>query len=108
MADRYVLNPLPMPVGRPFDIAVVNAGPNEFSAFHVVGSILRNVEESGNPLNHLYDVSTYAIAPGEGGLIPLKFSEPGEYSFVSHDMAQIVQKPVLRPRDTTRSPRVGT
>ena len=87
-ANRYVTNPLPTPVGTPFTVAVVNAGPNDFSAFHVVGSILRDVQASGDPRNNLYDVQTYTIAPGDAALIQLEFNQPGEYSFVSHAMNQ--------------------
>ncbi|NMP21624.1 multicopper oxidase domain-containing protein [Sulfobacillus harzensis] len=87
-ADRYVQNPLPAPLDKPFTIAVVNAGPNEISAFHVVGSILRDVQDTGNPQNHLYDVQTITIPPGGGALIHLEFTQPGSYSFVSHAMNQ--------------------
>ncbi len=87
-ADRYIASPLPAPLNQPFTIAVVNAGPNELSAFHVVGSILRDVQDSGDPRNHLYDVQTVTIPPGGGALIHLEFTQPGQYSFVSHVMNQ--------------------
>ncbi len=89
MANRYVTHPLNAPVGQPFTVAVVNAGPNDFSAFHVVGSILRDVENSGYPENNLDDVSTATIPPGGGALIQLEFTQPGQYSFVSHAMDQM-------------------
>lgn len=88
MVNRYVINPLSAPVGIPFTIAVVNAGPNDFSAFHVVGSLLRDVQASGNPKNNLYDVQTYTIAPGDAALIHLQLNQPGLYAFVSHAMNQ--------------------
>lgn len=86
-ANQYADKPLAVKVGQPITIAVVNAGPNQFSAFHVVGSILRDVQASGNPKNHLYNVQTYTIAPGDGALIHLKFNQPGSYAFVSHSMS---------------------
>ena len=88
VADRYSAHPLPVPLKRPFTVAVVNAGPNLFSAFHVVGSILRDVHPSGNPRNNLYNLQTYTIAPGDGALIQLEFYQPGQYSFLSHAMNQ--------------------
>ncbi len=88
VANRYVTNPLSVPVGTPFSVAVVNAGPNDFSAFHVVGSLLRDVQASGNVRNNLYDVQTYTLAPGDAALIHLKFTKPGLYPFVSHAMDQ--------------------
>ncbi len=89
-AGRYVNNPLPAPLNKPFTVAVVNAGPNEFSAFHVVGSILRDVQDTG-PANNLYNVQTYGIPPGGGALIHLEFNQPGKYTFVSHVMSQFAR-----------------
>lgn len=88
-ADRYVTHPLLVPVGVPFTIALVNAGPNDFSAFHVVGSILREVQVSGFPANTLDDISTATVPPGGGILIHLEFAQPGQYPFVSHVMNQM-------------------
>ncbi|MDQ0191063.1 multicopper oxidase domain-containing protein [Alicyclobacillus cycloheptanicus] len=88
-ANRYVDHPLEAKVGQPLTVAFVNAGPNDFSAFHVVGTILRDVQASGNPNNHLYDVQTYTVAPGDGALIHLEFNAPGTYAFVSHSMSQM-------------------
>ncbi len=88
VANQYAVNPLHVPVGNPFTIAVVNAGPNDFSAFHVVGSILRDVQASGDPKNNLYNVQTDMIAPGDAALIELEFDQSGQYSFVSHAMNQ--------------------
>ncbi|HET7657598.1 MAG TPA: multicopper oxidase domain-containing protein [Bacillales bacterium] len=87
--NRYVNDPLKVKVGQPVTVAFVNAGPNNFSAFHVVGSILRRVQASGNPKNNLYNVQTYTVAPGDGALIHLKFNQPGIYPFVSHSMASM-------------------
>lgn len=87
-ADRYVAKPLSAPLDKSFTIAVVDAGPNDFAAFHVIGSILRDVHDSGDPQNSLYDVSTYTIPPGGGASIDLEFTQPGQYAFVSHVMDQ--------------------
>ena len=40
-ANQYVENPIPVKVGEPIRIFVVNAGPNIWSSFHVVGDHLR-------------------------------------------------------------------
>ncbi|RIV21706.1 nitrite reductase [Alicyclobacillaceae bacterium I2511] len=85
-ANRYVDHPLPVKVNEPVTVAFVNAGPDEFSAFHVVGTILRDVNASGNPQNNLYDVQTYTVAPGDGMLVHLQFPQPGLYPFLSHAM----------------------
>lgn len=88
-ANQYVIKPLNAKIGQPVTIAFVNAGPNDFSAFHVVGSILRDVQVSGNPQNNLYNIQTYTVAPGDGTLIKLKFDRPGTYTFVSHSMSSV-------------------
>lgn len=38
-ANQYVENPIPVKVGEPIRLFVVNAGPNVWSSFHVVGAI---------------------------------------------------------------------
>ena len=89
--DRMVSHPLRATVGRPLTIAFVNAGPNESSAFHVVGSTLRTVDLSGNPADALHDVQTVDVPPGDGILATLTFAQPGVYPFVSHDMRQFAR-----------------
>ncbi|SDW15710.1 nitrite reductase (NO-forming) [Alicyclobacillus hesperidum] len=88
-ANKYVDHPLIAKVNQPISVAFVNAGPNDFSAFHVVGAIMRDVQESGDPRNNSYGVQTCTVAPGDGALIHLLFTAPGEYSFVSHAMNQM-------------------
>jgi nitrite reductase (NO-forming) len=46
-ANQYVTQPLAAKVGKPLYIAFVNAGPNVFSAFHVVGTVFDDVEATG-------------------------------------------------------------
>jgi nitrite reductase (NO-forming) len=85
-ANQYIDKPLTAKVGQSITVAFINAGPNNFSAFHVVGTILQDVQASGNPKNNLYNVQTYTVAPGDGALIHLIFNHSGIYSFASHSM----------------------
>lgn len=85
-AGKYVRNPIKVPVGEPVRINLVDAGPNLFSAFHVVGSVFDRYEPDGNPDRFLTGVSTQTIAPGGAGVFELRFAEPGRYPFVSHAM----------------------
>lgn len=89
-ANRYVTNPVQVPVGGPGDppvrINFVNAGPNNFSAFHVVGTIFDEFQPDGHPGVSIDGVSTQTVAPGGGGVFELRFAEPGLYPFVSHSM----------------------
>ncbi len=93
---QMLAHPLRTTVGKPFTIAFVNAGPNESSAFHVVGSTLRTVDLSGNPADALHDVQTVDVPPGDGILVTLQFAQSGAYPFVSHDMRQFARGAVGR------------
>ncbi|MCL8207381.1 MAG: multicopper oxidase domain-containing protein [Actinomycetia bacterium] len=83
-ANRYMSAPLHAQVGVPVRFAVVNAGPNDWSAFHVIGAILDTVQPSGSPDTVFHDLQTWTIAPGDGALITVVFRQPGTYKFVTH------------------------
>lgn len=87
VANQYVDRPLKVKVGEPVRLYVVNAGPNHFSAFHVVGTIFDRVEPDGQPRNVQYGVSTYTLAPGGAAVFETHFDEPGRYPFLTHSMA---------------------
>ncbi|MCL6517098.1 multicopper oxidase domain-containing protein [Alicyclobacillus sp.] len=86
-ANQYLDHPLTAKVGQPVYIAFVNAGPNLFSAFHIVGTVLSDVMPSGSVNTHLYNLQTYTVAPGDGALFKVTFDQPGTYSMVTHAMA---------------------
>lgn len=83
-AGRYAREPIKVPVGELVRIHVADAGPNLFSAFHVVGAVFDRYEPDGHPDQFLTGVSTQTIAPGGAGTFELRFAEPGSYPFVSH------------------------
>ena len=65
-------------------IYLVDAGPTESSAFHVIGNIFDKVQPDGNPDNELTDVSTQLVGAGGAAAFELSFPEAGSYPFVSH------------------------
>lgn len=83
-AERYARHPIEVPVGSLVRIYVVDAGPTEPSAFHVIGNIFDTVELDGNPANQFTGVSTFGIPAGGGAVFELTFPEPGTYPFVTH------------------------
>jgi nitrite reductase (NO-forming) len=83
---RYLSEPIPVPVGEPVRLYLVDAGPSLSSAFHVVGAIFDVVQPDGNPENVLRGVSTHLVGPGGGAVFELTFPEPGVYPFVTHAM----------------------
>lgn len=85
-AGRYSRFPIKVPAGELVRINFVDAGPNLFSAFHIVGAMFDRYEPDGHPDQFQTGVSTQTIAPGGGGVFEVRFAEPGRYPFVSHSM----------------------
>lgn len=72
--------------GERVRIYFVNAGPNEFSAFHPIGEIWDNVYESGNPSNKLNGVQTYVVGPGSAATFDVVVESAGAYPLVTHSL----------------------
>lgn len=93
-AAQYMHAPLPARVGERVRVWVVNAGPGDSIAFHVVGSQFDTVYKEGAWLLHgPGDASAPAggsqaldLAPAQGGFVELTFPEAGHYPFMDHDM----------------------
>lgn len=89
-ADQYVKKPIAAKVGETVRIYFVDAGPDHFSAFHVVGTIFDRVEPDGVARNAQYGVSTYTVAPGGGAVFETHFDEPGRYAVVTHSAGDMM------------------
>jgi nitrite reductase (NO-forming) len=72
--------------GERVRVYFVNAGPNEFSAFHPIGEIWDNVYESGNPANKLTGVQTYVVGPGSAAAFDVVVESAGAYPLVTHSL----------------------
>jgi nitrite reductase (NO-forming) len=85
-AALYAAHPIQVDVGEPLRIYLVNAGPNQVSAFHVVGAIFDRVwvDGFGAPLR---GVQTYNVPVGGGMVFETRLVEEGIYPFVSHAFA---------------------
>lgn len=83
-ANQYVEHPIPVEVNAPVRVFVVNAGPDVWSSFHVVGTIFDAVYVNGNPANKLIGMQSVTIGPGDGAVVEFTLDEPGEYPFVNH------------------------
>jgi nitrite reductase (NO-forming) len=86
-AFQYREHPLPATTGERIRLYVVDAGPNLWTSFHVIGAIFDAVYPDGDAAHALNGVSTYTIGPGAGAIFDLIVDQPGEYPFVDHDMA---------------------
>jgi len=72
--------------GERVRIYFVNAGPNEFSAFHPIGEIWDAVYESGNPANRQVGVQTYVVGPGSAATFDVVVESAGAYPLVTHSL----------------------
>ncbi|MEU1788254.1 multicopper oxidase domain-containing protein [Streptomyces sparsogenes] len=91
-ANQYDHDPLTTKPGERVRIWVLAAGPNESSAFHVVGGQFDTVFREG-----AYDLrrggaqsggaQVLDLAPASGGFAELTFPEAGDYPFVTHIMS---------------------
>jgi nitrite reductase (NO-forming) len=83
-ANQYVENPIPIRVGEPVRVFVMNAGPNVWSSFHVVGAIFDKAYVNANPRNELFGLQSITIGPGDGACVEFTVEEPGNYVAVNH------------------------
>jgi nitrite reductase (NO-forming) len=83
-ANQYKDAPLVAAPSQKIRLFIVNAGPSEFSAFHVIGAIFSDYYESGDPNNHMHASQTLTIPPGGGMVAELTIPDSGSYPFVTH------------------------
>ena len=83
-ANQYVEHPIKVKVGQPVRIFVVNAGPNVWSSFHVVGTVFDRACVNANPRNELFGLQSITIGPGDGACVEFTLDEPGTYPAVNH------------------------
>lgn len=86
-AAEYAKHPIKVKVGEPLRMYVVNAGPNRWSAFHVVGAIFDRVYLDGSLAHPLEGVQTMSVPVGGSAIFEARLVEPGTYPFVSHAFA---------------------
>ncbi|MEO8747615.1 MAG: multicopper oxidase domain-containing protein [Rhodanobacter sp.] len=86
-AFQYRDHPLLATAGKRVRLYVVDAGPDLWSSFHVIGAIFDKVYPDGDAARAQSGVSTYSIGPGAGAVFDLTLPEAGNYPFVDHDMA---------------------
>lgn len=86
-AGQYQQAPLAAKAGQPIRIFIVNAGPSNFSAFHVIGAIFTATYADGNPANQQVGNQTITIPPGGAAMVELTIPDPGGYPFVTHSFA---------------------
>lgn len=90
--NQYDADPLTASVGDRVRIWVLDAGPNEPLAFHIVGAQFDTVYFEGDYLLRPGDggsggSQTLALQPSQGGFVEMVMPEAGHYPIVSHIMS---------------------
>jgi nitrite reductase (NO-forming) len=85
--NQYKDAPLTAKVGQRIRLFILNAGPSQFSAFHVIGALFSDVYIDGNPANHMVGNQTITIPPGGGAVVEMVIPAAGLYPFVTHSFA---------------------
>ena len=90
-ANQYQHAPIHVETGERYRVWVVDDGPNEDSAFHVVGTIFDTVFKEGayllQPDGTLGGSQVLDLQPAQGGFVEFTFAEDGLYPFVTHKFA---------------------
>jgi nitrite reductase (NO-forming) len=86
-AGQYVVNPLKVKAGERVRLYLLNAGPNNATNFHIIGTILDKVWLDVNPANELVGMQSVYLGPASGAVIEFVLPEKGDYTFVDHSFA---------------------
>jgi nitrite reductase (NO-forming) len=95
-ANQYKYAPITADPGQRIRIWVLDAGPNDISSFHIVGTIFDTVFKEGHyelqPGNPTGGGSqALDLLPAQGGFVETTFAQPGIYTMVSHKFADASQ-----------------
>jgi nitrite reductase (NO-forming) len=90
--NQYKFSPINVDPGQRIRIWVLDAGPNDISSFHIVGTIFDTIFKEGHyelqPGNSTGGGSqALDLQPAQGGFVETTFAQPGVYTMVSHKFA---------------------
>ncbi len=84
-------NELHAAVNQTIRIYFGNAGPNFFSAFHIIGEILDRAWQYGDLIDPpLHGVQSITVPPGAALVADVHLLYPGNYNMVDHDLTRAV------------------
>jgi nitrite reductase (NO-forming) len=91
--NQYKFAPIHVDTGKRYRVWVVNDGPSENSAFHIVGTVFDTVFREGS-LMLIPDVrqggsQVLDLQPAQGGYVEFTFAEDGMYPIVTHKFANV-------------------
>lgn len=89
--NQYKHRPIHVEAGKRYRVWVLDAGPNENSAFHIVGTVFDTVFREGAyslvPDAGRGGSQVLDMQPAQGGFVEFTFAEDGLYPFVTHKFA---------------------
>jgi len=93
--NQYKFRPIRVEPGQRIRVWVVDAGPNENAAFHIVGTIFDTVFKEGayqlRPDASRGGAQALDLQPSQGGFVEFSFDEAGLYPIVTHKFANVGQ-----------------
>jgi nitrite reductase (NO-forming) len=91
--NQYKFAPIHVDTGKRYRVWVVNDGPSENSAFHIVGTIFDTVYKEGSllltPDARQGGSQVLDLQPAQGGYVEFSFAEDGLYPMVTHKFANV-------------------
>jgi nitrite reductase (NO-forming) len=85
--NRHLTEGLKASPGDRVRLYILNAGPNDTSSFHVIGTIFDKTYVDGNPQNLLRGLQTILLGTSSGAVVEFVIPEPGQYVLVDHEFA---------------------
>lgn len=79
--------PLEARAGERVRLYLHNAGPNDQSSSHIIGTVLDRVFYEGNPRNDWRGMQTVVLGASNGAVIEFIAPEEGDYMLVDHEFA---------------------
>lgn len=91
--NQYRYRPLRVEPGQRVRVWVLDAGPSENSAFHIVGTVFDTVFKEGTyllqPDARRGGAQALDLQPSQGGFVEFTFDEAGLYPIVTHKFANV-------------------
>jgi nitrite reductase (NO-forming) len=91
--NQYLHKPIRVEPNERIRVYVLDAGPSENSAFHIVGTIFDTVYKEGaytlRPGAGRGGAQALDLQPSQGGFVELTFDEAGLYPIVTHKFANV-------------------
>lgn len=87
-ANQYADHPIEVKKDELIRIWLMNAGPSNWSAFHVIGTIFDRTVIEGVVGR---DSQTVNLAPSQGGFVEFTLDQEGNYPFVTHSFGDMIK-----------------